>query len=207
MHAAGAEDVHVAWGRAASLDAAAQLVRAEVARVRGSAPAEVRVTRLCPRCGSTRHGRPSVADHLGHPSLHVSVSRTGSLAVVAVTTAGEVGVDVEEVAAPAFLEDRVGLHPAELATYPAGRAATWVRKEAVLKALGLGLTVDPAALRMSPPAHPPEVVRWPDAIRPVPKVVMHDIATESTHVAAVAVLAEAPVALSVRKAAPGELAP
>ena len=207
MQAAGAEVVHVAWGRAGSPDAAAQLLRAEVARVRGSAPAEVRVTRLCPRCGSTRHGRPSVADRPGHPSLHVSVSRAGSLAVVAVTTAGEVGVDVEEVAAPAFLKDRVGLHPAEIATYPAGRAATWVRKEAVLKALGLGLAVDPAALQVSPPAHPPEVVRWPEASRPVATLVMHDIATAPTHVAAVAVLGVPTVALSVREAAPEELAP
>ena len=86
-----------------------------------------RVVRLCPRCGSSGHGRPTVlgvpAGKAGPP--WVSLAYADGLGVAAWSWDGPVGVDVEPVGPP------VG----EL-----GDRATWTRTEAVLKALGEGVT-------------------------------------------------------------------
>jgi phosphopantetheinyl transferase (holo-ACP synthase) len=51
----------------------------------------------------------------------------------------------------------LALHPSELhapdATEPKAFFARWVRKEAMLKALGIGLAVAPSALNVSGPAN------------------------------------------------------
>jgi 4'-phosphopantetheinyl transferase len=89
-------------------------------------------------------GKPAVA---GESSLHFSLSHSQSIAVVAVTRAGPVGVDVEdvrpieaEVAASHFsaaeLADLSGLRGE---AWTAGFYRCWTRKEAILKAEGIGL--------------------------------------------------------------------
>jgi len=97
------------------------------------------------------NGKPEPADR----GLHVNCSHREELAVVAVCAA-PLGVDVEYVGAgsgpePAELDAlaRVMLSPAELAAYCALPAAgrrtalltVWTRKEAVVKALGVGLSL------------------------------------------------------------------
>jgi len=83
--------------------------------------------------------------------LRFSMSRSGGLALYAFGTGREVGVDVEECRSDtdlAALEDRF-LSPGEQAALsrlhgPARRDAfyrTWARKEAFLKAVGVGLSV------------------------------------------------------------------
>jgi len=79
-----------------------------------------RVTRLCPRCGSSRHGQPRLVG----TDLTASISYADVLALVA-WGRGPLGVDVEA-AGPAV--DGVG-----------DRAA-WTRTEALLKATGRGVS-------------------------------------------------------------------
>ncbi|UNO40787.1 4'-phosphopantetheinyl transferase superfamily protein [Streptomyces sp. MST-110588] len=121
----------------------AALLRLASARMLGRAPHLLTFGRECPDC-KLPHGRPRLRD--GH--LHVSVSHSGDLIAVAVSTGAEMGVDVETVdeSKPARLARRV-LDPAELARFqelPESERAqdffrVWTRKEAVLKATGEGL--------------------------------------------------------------------
>ncbi|MCF0095177.1 hypothetical protein B0E54_04036 [Micromonospora sp. MH99] len=95
--------------------------------------------------------------------LPVSVSRAGRVVVVAARAAGPVGVDVEQVRAlPALALARRWFPPAELAWLAdrpeAGRAVDflrlWTAKEAVGKALGVGLRGGGLLRGMPPPAGP-----------------------------------------------------
>lgn len=102
---------------------------------------DVAVDRECERCGE-QHGRPRV------DGLSLSTSSTAGHVLVAVADAAvEVGVDVEVVTDSLFDGfDAFALHPHERRTLPGGegrveaRIASWVEKEAVLKAAGIGLT-------------------------------------------------------------------
>jgi 4'-phosphopantetheinyl transferase len=86
------------------------------------------VTRACPDCDRP-HGKPLVPD----TGLHVSVSHSGDLVAVAVTTAAPVGIDVE-----------------------LGSDLGWCRWESVVKATGDGMRVplfpvsDPVSYRGAP---------------------------------------------------------
>ncbi|MEU4335725.1 4'-phosphopantetheinyl transferase superfamily protein [Micromonospora lupini] len=99
----------------------------------------------------------------GPVELPVSVSRAGRIVVVAARAAGPVGVDVEEVRPlPALALARRWFAPAELAWLAgrgeAGRTADflrlWTAKEAVGKALGLGLRGGGLLREMPPPVGP-----------------------------------------------------
>lgn len=124
-------------------------LRRHVAAVLGCAAEEVRVGRLCPECGSGRHGRPW-ARAGGTGEVHVSVSRTTGYVVTAFSLDGSVGVDAEVV------EDVVRgwspelvLAPGESATTPLARARCWAAKEAVLKRRGTGLATPMTQVRLA----------------------------------------------------------
>ncbi|WP_125777502.1 4'-phosphopantetheinyl transferase family protein [Antribacter gilvus] len=131
---------------------ASLLVRAVAGRALGVPPGEVEVVRRCPGCGGP-HGAPFVQ---GAPLL--SVSHCAGLVVVAACDL-PVGVDAE----PA---DRTGmaavagllLAPGEPVPDDAGLLRTWVRKEAVLKATGRGLTVPLTEVRVTAPGERAAVV-------------------------------------------------
>jgi 4'-phosphopantetheinyl transferase len=116
------------------------LLRTILARYAGKAPQALSFSR---RSG----GKPCLD---GHGDLHFSLAHSGDAILIAVSLAGEVGVDVEELR---VMNDAEGLvarffseserrHYAELA--PQHRAAAffagWTRKEAYVKALGSGLS-------------------------------------------------------------------
>jgi 4'-phosphopantetheinyl transferase len=82
----------------------------------------------------------------GH--VHTSLSHANTHAAIAVSTAGPVGVDIESRFrnfALAELADRI-CHPCELPeSGEAGLLRLWVRKEAALKAIGKGLSIEMAS--------------------------------------------------------------
>jgi 4'-phosphopantetheinyl transferase len=161
------------------------LLRAEAARFHRASPARIVVVHECPRCGSDTHGRPRLVATAAvrHPA-YVSLARAGGLSVVAITDAGPVGVDIEAEGAADFagVED-VALHPGERATTPADPTRVWVRKEALLKAYGLGLVVDPSDVRLDDEG----LATWDSPHRPPGAVWLRDLAVPG-HVMAVAVL-------------------
>jgi phosphopantetheinyl transferase len=83
---------------------------------------------------------------------------------VAVSNAGEVGVDVQQVEDGSVQE----LSPLVLAEAEAGHVAVardfftyWTRKEALVKATGDGVTVPLPHVVVSPPGTPPRVLGYP----------------------------------------------
>jgi 4'-phosphopantetheinyl transferase len=118
----------------------------------------------------------------------VSRSRTRDLVAVAVSTDAPVGVDVERVADTGFEGfDAVATHKTEQTDDldDLVRAVSWVRKEAALKALGVGFVVDPGTLRTPQPGHPQVVLPG----RPAVSVVDLPLDDEGGHVAALALAA------------------
>lgn len=183
------------------------LVREAASRWFGVPEHAARVVRLCPSCGSSDHGRPQLAPVRGVSLPEVSISHAGAVTVVALSSVGAVGVDVERADAAGFAGfAAVALHPAEEAGSARDPTTTWVHKEALLKATGRGLVVDPARIRVAGPGEPPALLAWPLA-GPVPPVQMFDVDTVPGHVAAVAVLGREPVRLVVRRAAPAARSP
>ncbi|MFC7464376.1 hypothetical protein [Brachybacterium sp. GCM10030252] len=109
------------------------ILRRRVAELTDASEADVLVGRACPRCGSSRHGRPWARVPGRGDEVSVSLSRAGPHLVTAVTTEGAVGVDIESVAAvDAGWDPGLVLHPDEagLDAGPAQRAALWCGKEA-----------------------------------------------------------------------------
>ena len=147
------------------------LARATVAQWMNLEEAVVVVRNDCLACGGRDHGRPSVERVPGAPpSPHLSLTHPRGLAMVALTGAGPVGIDCEPAGADLLEDfDDVALAPAEArslrrwgpASRPAGRLRYWVRKEAVLKATGLGLATDPREVVVSGWREPARVLRDP----------------------------------------------
>lgn len=163
-------------------------------------PASLSFVRRCPTCGSTRHGKPALAVPDQDPPVRFSLSYTDHLAVVAVAERVEVGVDVEHVLEADFADfDRVTLAPEEvgaLAAYDgaellAARAQVSSRKEAILKATGHGLVVDPTEVVVTPPDVPAELVGWRAAEAGPTRLSVQDARLRAEdHRATVAVLAD-----------------
>jgi 4'-phosphopantetheinyl transferase len=160
----------------------------------------VRLSYPCPGCDRS-HGRPVVVGPPDAVRWKVSLSHAGCHLMVAATDAGPVGVDIERTAATAFEGfDDVALTCAERtevrrcapAAQARARAVYWARKEAVLKATGYGLALDPAALEVSAPHLPAALTAWHADQPPPPQVQLTDIPVGDDQVAAVAVLASVP---------------
>ena len=124
------------------------LLRELAADASGVPAEEVTVTAVCVRCGA-EHGRPELQwpDAAGPPP-NVTLASCSGLVVAALAPPGvPVGVDVEPRRASLGREP---MRRADLAMVLGGpsRSAVrrWVRAEAVLKADGRGLRVDPGAV-------------------------------------------------------------
>jgi 4'-phosphopantetheinyl transferase len=144
----------------------------------------------CPMCGGG-HGRPALPAGYG---LWFSLSRAADLAVFAVADV-EVGVDVELVPADDVAAAVTwALHPRELADLerirPADRsravAGCWVRKEALLKARGTGLAIDPRQVDVGLRAPDISPVRTLDGFR------LADFEPTAGYLGAVAVASRSP---------------
>jgi len=92
------------------------------------------------------------------PGIRFNLSRSGRIAVLAVTRGGEVGIDVEKIAPRRSLDVLIDecCSPAERRALGAMDPASalraflvlWTRKEAYLKGLGTGLSLDPRQIRI-----------------------------------------------------------
>ncbi len=150
------------------------LVRALVGEASGTTPSAVVVDRTCRRCGGG-HGRPRV-----EPPLAVSVTHSGERVGVALAHGGTsvavgdgagVGLDVSTPEDRTIIEEvaQAVMAPAELAwaTTEASRSQLWVAKEAVLKAAGVGLLIEPIDVVLKPtPDGTLALLRWPLPVRP-----------------------------------------
>lgn len=110
------------------------LLRELVSELTGTDPDLVRIEAVCPDCGGP-HGRPRV---LGH-DLHVSLSRCAHAIVAVAAWHSPLGVDVELRDA----DPRSETNDAIEAVAGPGGLERWTSVEAVLKADGRGLRVDP----------------------------------------------------------------
>ncbi len=133
-------------------------VRRILSELLGTAPELISLGRRpCPGCGDLGHGPPMVSHP--HSQLWISLSHTSGFGAFAVADT-PVGVDVERLRrAPVDDLAPVALSPAEAAhvrTLPDGlereRAflSCWTRKEAVLKAVGVGLATELTVLEAHP---------------------------------------------------------
>jgi 4'-phosphopantetheinyl transferase len=136
----------------------AALLRIVVGMRRGVAPERVEVDRRCPQCGEP-HGRPRVPG----ADVEVSVSHSGDVAGLALHSGAPVGLDVEELRPIDFvtLLDEVcsPSERGEVRSLP-DFYTCWTRKESVLKATGVGLTVPMAELIVTPPRAAPRLLEY-----------------------------------------------
>lgn len=176
----------------------AVLLRVAAARLLDAGPAVIAVDRTCGRCGA-QHGRPL----LPGSALHASVSHSGEVVAVALTSAGPVGVDVEAIRAIDFASI------AESVCTPAERAdvraeadffTLWTRKEAVLKATGEGLSRPMTDLHVTPPGSAPVLLGLGGPLGlgsgPPPACQLADVSVGDGYRGCVAVLTAAPVTFS-----------
>jgi len=137
------------------------------------------------------HGKPFV---VGATNLHFNRSHSGDWVLIGLATDREVGIDVELVRADIDVLDlgRTVLTAGELAVLAAltgdeRRAAffrVWTRKEAVLKAWGVGLSLDPREVHVGADAEKSRVARGPNDSLPVLSV--EDLWVDPGHAGAVA---------------------
>jgi 4'-phosphopantetheinyl transferase len=200
------------------------LMRRAVARVSESLAQDVREDSTCDRCGA-QHGKPTIVFPVpAGPSLvgmdgpdgsvprswQVSISRCPGVAVVAVSDSVVVGVDVESIERLSRASiDAVAFHPDELAVLSrlkpdaASRARTilWTRKEAVLKASGHGLRIDPTSLHISVPVRKhsgPAVVReWPPGLAGRLRAQLAGFELDGGCVGTIAALTDRPISIEV----------
>jgi 4'-phosphopantetheinyl transferase len=117
------------------------LVRRALASIVGCEPAELRID-------AAAGGKPYLPDH---PELHFNASGSGGIGLLATAEGLELGVDLEladpgfdglEVARHFFTDREIAaLEALEHSERPAAFLRCWTRKEAYLKALGVGLRV------------------------------------------------------------------
>jgi 4'-phosphopantetheinyl transferase len=148
---------------------------------------------------SAEHGKPLLeAKHASVTPLHFNLSHSGELALVAVTGVGETGVDIEEIR-PAFPVDQVARHffsAGEVLCLgsldPEERTAAffrcWTRKEAFIKAHGMGLSLPLDQFDVSlAPGDPPALLRTAWDPREVSNWSLREVRTQPGFAASVAV--------------------
>jgi len=117
------------------------------------------------------HGKPRLTPPAGESRLEFNLSHTGDAALVAISLAREVGIDIEKIRADISfmrLAERF-FHPEEAATLrslpPENRNAAffelWTRKEACVKAMGIGLRIPLRRIRVSLDNENPQYVHGP----------------------------------------------
>lgn len=107
------------------------------------------------------NGKPGLLSQASWPNIHFSISHTSGMTLFAFALDEEVGVDIESTAQHIDVQaaSKHFLGAAELAHFdstPSDRRKSlffkyWTRKEACLKLLGIGLSVEPQTIDVSTP--------------------------------------------------------
>jgi 4'-phosphopantetheinyl transferase len=128
--------------------------------------------RACPRCGSAEHGPPLIVVPSGSDAAPaLSLARSGSYGVVALASGLALGVDVEvvnpdfdynEIAPMCCSADEIQFLASGQSRGAASFLRCWVRKEAVTKAIGVGVFDSLALLDVRPRQESPVIVRRPE---------------------------------------------
>ncbi|MFF0091750.1 4'-phosphopantetheinyl transferase family protein [Streptomyces canus] len=152
---------------AARYAAAHAAVRRVLSGYLGVPPREVVLGRRpCPRCAHPEHGRPRI--DWPPTDLDFNLSRSGPHWLLAVVVGHQVGVDLEDdrsldvEGASRFVMSASEL--THILSAPGGPARThaffrcWTRKEAVVKAIGVGIITDLSAVDVQPAADGPVLV-------------------------------------------------
>jgi 4'-phosphopantetheinyl transferase len=116
-------------------------------------------------------GKPSVRFGQGSTELSFNASHSGTIALIAIVRSGRIGVDVErlrpsaedEAVATRFFTTREAAKLAALSAEDriTGFFNAWTRKEALVKALGRGLSIPLDSFEVSlRPDEPPAILRW-----------------------------------------------
>jgi 4'-phosphopantetheinyl transferase len=174
---------------------AAVLLRTLLGRRLRVDPRAVAIDRTCALCNEP-HGRPRV---LG-TDIEVSVSHSGQLVAVAISEAGPVGVDIEQLRRLDYraVGRRVFTDRELDATRdPSAFFALWTRKESVLKAAGVGLHMPMTQVLVTPAEEQPRLLRLGDATPPARMV---DAAPIAGYAGAATVLTSKPVAFRLANA-------
>ena len=118
----------------------------------GDSPAAIRFT-------TNENGKPSIDHALGTPCVHFNLSHSHERVVVAVTSFGPVGVDIElerdlpgwrDIAVRCFTEHELAyIDAADCGVRQQLFYRCWTRKEAVIKATGEGLSSDLGSIDVS----------------------------------------------------------
>ena len=153
---------HIRGGRATAR-LSRGLLRLVLAHYLNVPPAEIEIDRSCPHCGRS-HGRPRLGrrHETAIQTIEFSVSHGGDLLVLAFAGAAPVGVDVEPIGAPEDVRaelldftltaaERVRLLEVPVPERTRIFLRHWTGKEAILKALGTGLDVEPQTVALPPP--------------------------------------------------------
>lgn len=187
------------------------LSRLALGELLGLPPADVPLRRVCPRCGGP-HGKVTLAPPQANAYADVdfSVTHSGEVIGVAVCRGAAVGLDVEEntagldvdTAAPSALTETelTALYARPATERRAAFLRTWTRKEAVLKALGVGLRMPLRGLEVSAPDAAPAVLAWPEPLAVRPELSMADMIVDGVHPASVVVVGTGGARLGRREA-------
>jgi 4'-phosphopantetheinyl transferase len=143
------------------------------------------------------NGKPALAGRADATALHFNLAHSEDLALLAVTRAGNVGIDVERIRPLENVEELVArfFSPCESGAFqnlpasekPVAFFNLWTRKEAWLKATGEGIGHSLNLVEVSfLPGAPARLVRLPANLAQPPCWSLHDLAPAPDFAAAVA---------------------
>lgn len=191
------------------------MARLALAEHAGCSPEKVGFELRCPSCEEKERTGASSKDDTPHGKPHpsgpaegweISISHSGEWVALALTRQARVGIDVERVTETRDLEGLAGYTLADVehdswqgltaGARPGAFFGYWARKEAVLKATGLGLSGGLRRVAVTPPHNDARLLSWdggggPDAAW------LSDLDRGADYRSAVAVLTDEPVELIV----------